>query len=125
MIKGIGLDLQQVDRVQRALENERFQQRVYTQSEQNYLASRGAMRAQSAAGMWAAKEAVLKALGIGIGQAALDEIEIGHDDSGAPVARLCGAALVRQRALGVDRVFVSITHDGGFAAAMCVTENLQ
>ena len=122
MIKGLGLDLQQVSRVERAMENPGFVQRVFTRREQAYLDSRGAMRAQSAAGLFSAKEAALKALGTGIGKTGLSEVEITHDLLGAPQAVLTGEALQRLNALGACRMLVSITHDGGFAAAVCIAE---
>ena len=66
-MKGIGIDLCGIDRIETAItRNERFLERWYTQEEQAYIISRGKAGAQSAAAMFAAKEAFLKAVGTGI-----------------------------------------------------------
>lgn len=62
---GVGVDLCSVPRIARAMEREHFMRRVYTQEERAYLKSRGKSAPQSAAAMFAAKEAVAKALGTG------------------------------------------------------------
>lgn len=62
-MRGLGVDLCQVGRIERALQGgDAFLQRFFTAGERDYLASRGQMRAQSAAAMFAAKEAFLKAV---------------------------------------------------------------
>jgi len=72
------------------------------------------------AGRWAAKEAVLKALGLGIGSVPMVEIEILALESGAPDLRLTGAAAAAARSCGVAGWSVSISHDGQFATAIAV-----
>lgn len=123
-MRGLGVDLCQVGRIERALQGgDAFLQRFFTAGERDYLASRGQMRAQSAAAMFAAKEAFLKAVGAGIGGGvALDEIEVIHAPGGAPAYRLTGAAEERMRALGARQAFLSLTHEAGMAAAVCVIE---
>ena len=80
---GVGVDLCAVGRIARAIEKERFVLRVYTEEERAYLEARGAGRAQSAAALFAAKEAVAKALGTGFsGGVAMREISVGHDGAG-------------------------------------------
>ena len=112
-VRGIGLDLCQVDRMRNRLEG-RFLDKYFTEAEAAYIRSRGAQAAESMAGIWAAKEAVLKALGTGIAFP-LREIEIDHTDAGQPTARLHG----RAQELG-GSFLVSITHEGGMAAAVAV-----
>lgn len=112
-VRGIGLDLCQVDRMRKHLED-RFMEKFLTGQEAAYVRSRGAQAAESLAGIWAAKEAVLKALGTGI-VFPLQEIEICHTDSGQPTIQLHG----RAAALG-GSFLVSITHDGGMAAAVAL-----
>ena len=63
MIKGIGCDIIDVSRMERAMEKERFLEKVFTPNERELIKNGGS--AQSAAGMWAAKEAVSKAFGTG------------------------------------------------------------
>ncbi len=118
-MRGLGIDLCDVRRIERALENPRFLERYYTQEERAYLRQRGQAAACSAAAMFAAKEAFLKALGLGIGSVALCEIGVSHEPGGAPAYRLTGEALQR---LGGGRAYLSLTHEAGMAAAVCVIE---
>ena len=76
MINGIGLDLCGIDRMEALVKDGRFLEKYYTPSERAYIAGRGQMAAASAAGMFAAKEAFLKAAGTGLAGAALNEIEV-------------------------------------------------
>jgi holo-[acyl-carrier protein] synthase len=83
----------------------------------------GAARATHLAGLFAAKEAALKALGTGWARGlAFRQIEVARDGHGAPGLRFHDAAADRARALGVARALLSITHDGGVAAAVVVLE---
>jgi len=75
---------------------------------------------QNAAGLWAAKEAISKALGSGIGELLrFHEIEISKDGRGAPSFTLLGGAAERFPLLSSS---LSIAHDGGFAIAVAVLE---
>lgn len=120
---GIGVDLCSVARIERAIGRAHFYERVFTERERAYLAPRGRVRAQSAAAMFAAKEAVSKALGTGMsGGVFFDQIEVTHDAQGAPGVRLSGAALERLYAAGGGRVLLSLSHEGDTAIAFAVIE---
>lgn len=122
-LAGIGVDLCSVVRMQKALARESFMRRVYTQRERDYLASRGKGSAQSAAAMFAAKEAVAKALGTGMsGGVCFEQIEVTHDAKGAPSVCLWGAALERLHGVGGGRVLLSLSHEGEMAIAFAVIE---
>ncbi|HHU77682.1 MAG: holo-ACP synthase [Caldicoprobacterales bacterium] len=121
MILGIGLDMIETARVKKSLKNPRFIDKVYTSEEQKYLSSRNG-NAQSAAGIFAAKEAVSKALGTGFGAVRWKEIEILRNGRGKPYARLHGAALKRMKDMGGRHVHVSITHLKELAAAQAIIE---
>ena len=123
-MRGLGIDLCEVGRIERELKRgDAFLRRFFTNSERAYIASRGQMGAQSAAAMFAAKEAFLKAVGTGIGGGiALDGIAVEHLPGGAPVYRMTGAAQARLGELGAERAFLSLTHEAGMAAAVCVIE---
>lgn len=114
-VLGLGLDLCEISRMEALLADDRFLNRYFTQVEIDYIHSRGAFAAHSMAGIWAAKEAVLKAAGTGIA-CSLKDVEIDHNELGAPVCRLLGAA--RETVTGECQV--SITHEGGMAAAVCL-----
>lgn len=121
MIIGIGLDLIEVPRIKKALENRRFMAKVYSSKEQEYLLKHK-LNPQSAAGIFAAKEAVAKALGTGLGTIAWTDIEILKKDSGSPYVRLKGSAREKLKDLGGVNVLVSITHLKDLAAAQAVIE---
>lgn len=114
-VLGVGLDLCEISRMEKLLEDERFQTRCFTEQEAAYIQSRGAVAAASMAGIWAAKEAVLKAAGTGI-CCSLTDIEIIHDELGAPACCLHGEA---EKQLA-GSYMLSITHEGGMAAAVCI-----
>ncbi len=120
MIRGLGIDLCGIARIEKVItERPRFLERVYTPAERARIAERGA---QTAAGYFAAKEAVAKALGTGFVGFGFGDISIEPDEQGKPVATLTGGALARLLAVGGASVYVSITHEGGTAAAVAIIE---
>ena len=123
-MKGVGIDLCSISRIEKTIKtNDRFLQRCYTEAERAYVAQRGQMGAHSAAAMYAAKEAFLKAVGLGIGRGIrLDEIGVGHDLNGAPFYALSGAALEKLHDMGANQAFLSLSHEADMAAAVCVIE---
>lgn len=123
-MKGIGIDLCEIARIERAIERtDGFLKRFYAQEECEYVQSRGRAGAQSAAAMFAAKEAFLKAVGAGIGGGiGMHEICILHDETGAPRYDLRGGALKKLHALGAEAALLSLSHEAGMAAAVCVIE---
>ncbi len=124
MILGVGLDVVETKRVARALEahGRRFEQRIYTPTELADCAERGD-RIQALAARFAAKEALLKALGIGFAAGlSLTEIEVTKADDGQTVLRLGPRVAARAGERGVRRVHLSISHQPGLAAAVVVLE---
>lgn len=115
-IRGIGLDLCSIPRMAEMLTHAHFLDRTFTPQEQAYIRSRGAMGTDSAAAMWCAKEAACKAFGLGI-TLPLTEIEILHNDCGAPFYVLHGQA---KQLLQGGQLLLSISHEEDTAAAMCV-----
>ena len=117
MIRGIGIDLCEISRMEEAIHRPHFVERIFSAEEQAYLNTKGSGAPQTAAGLYAAKEAFLKALGTGIDRLSLREIEVIHSDKGAPAYRLNGPyADLACTAL------LSITHEAGVAAAVCVLQ---
>lgn len=115
MARGIGIDLLEVDRLGRALERyPRLAERVFTAAEREYAESRR-RPAMHLAARFAAKEAVVKALGLS-GGFGLKEIEIVAGEP--PTVRLSGRAA--EAAEGQD-VQVSLTHSRDFAAAVAIS----
>ena len=123
-MNGLGIDLCEISRIEAAIaKNDRFLERWYTQQEQDYIRSRGKAGAQSAAAMFAAKEAFLKAVGTGIGRGiAMTDIAVHHDELGAPQYALTGEAEKKMGEMGANRAWLSLSHESGMAAAVCVIE---
>lgn len=117
-VLGIGTDLCAVRRMEALLEDERFLKRWFTPEEADYIRGKGRSGAQSMAGIFAAKEALLKALGTGI-DTDLREIGVAHTAAGAPYYVFDGSMTERTAGL---RTHLSITHEEGMAAAFCVIE---
>ncbi len=112
----VGIDLLDIDRLERALERRpRLAERLFTDSELAYAAAR-ARPGQHLAARFCAKEAVAKALGLEAWSFREVEVVAGE---GPPRVRLSGAAAERAAALGVE-VAVSLTHSGGHAAAVAI-----
>ena len=86
-IVGIGTDIIEVDRIKKALENEKFKNKFLNENEIEDLKKRNA-QLETYAGRFAAKEAIVKALGTGFGKVSASEIEIMNDQLGKPVVKL-------------------------------------
>ena len=121
MILGTGIDIIEVERVKRAAAKEGFMERVFTETERQRLKS-GNNDPQRIAGAFAAKEAVAKALGTGIGIVEWKEIEINHDERGRPLAMLSGKALKLMKSMDGRMLHVSVSHIRDIAAAQAILE---
>ena len=116
MIVGIGTDIVSIGRVQRAYERESFRNRVYTQKEQLWIGAKSFRAADN----WAAKEAVVKALGTGFNGIAPAQVEVLRDDMGKPYVRLLGRAKDRAGELGVTACHVTISNEREYAVAFVI-----
>jgi holo-[acyl-carrier protein] synthase len=118
-----GTDIADVGRVENSIKtNARFAAKVFTGAEIEYCESRSAGKYESYAARFAAKEAFLKAIGIGLfAGAALTEIEILNDRvTGEPALRLSGNAAGLYRQKGGASLSVSLSHTAGLALATVV-----
>jgi holo-[acyl-carrier protein] synthase len=115
MAPGVGIDLLEIDRLERALQRHpRLAERVFTEAERDYAAAR-ARPARHLAARFAAKEAVVKALGLK-GGFGLREVEVIAGEP--PTVRLSGRAAEAATDRGIE---ISLTHSRDFAAAVAVT----
>jgi holo-[acyl-carrier protein] synthase len=119
---GLGADVCSVDRMRASLvRTPRVRDRVFTEAERSYCdgcrdpASRYAAR-------FAAKEAVLKAMAVGLGACRLRDIEVVRDGGGAPTLVLHDRAAELAADRGIRTWRVSLSHDGGVAFAVAVAE---
>lgn len=113
-----GVDMLEIERLREAMENhgERFLNRVFTSRELD----ENIRKVESLAGRFAAKEAVAKAFGSGIGDVAWKEIEILRAESGQPLLVLHGAAKSKAEAMRIVNWSMSISHTEGHAIAFVV-----
>ncbi len=113
-----GVDLIEIARIEEvvARHGKHYLERIFTPAELEYCGK----RIESLAGRFAAKEAVSKALGTGIGDVAWKEIEILGDEQNAPTLRLYGAAENRAKELGLINWSVSISHSQSHSVAFVV-----
>jgi holo-[acyl-carrier protein] synthase len=118
MILRTGVDLIEISRVSEVIarHGKHYLERIYTFAELEQCGK----NVESLAGRFAAKEAVAKALGTGIGVVAWKEIEILGDEQNAPVLHLLGAAQQISNRLGLMEWSVSISHSLSHAAAIAV-----
>lgn len=108
-----GVDIVEVSRIQRLMENTAFLDSVFTDAERNRIGR----NAQRAAGCFAAKEAASKALGTGIRGFSFKDVEISHDSLGAPYIILHGEA---KKILGERNMSLSISHETHYAVAFVI-----
>ena len=115
---GLGLDAVDVERFRRLLERRPgILERMFSAAERGDLAGR-ADPVPGLAARFAAKEAAMKALRVGLFAVGLAELEVRRDPSGAPRLVLSGRAAHRAEALGVATLEVSLTHTDNLAAAV-------
>lgn len=124
MIKGIGTDIIQVSRLERTITNNpRFVDKVFTPNEIAYCESR-ASKYQSYAARFAAKEAVMKAIGTGWdGKINWADIEVVSDELGKPELVLHNASLEYVREHGIDVLHLSLSHEKDYAIAYVILES--
>lgn len=114
---GLGTDLVEVSEIRAALgRRPGLRHRLFTDAEWDY-AHRHRDPMPHLAARFAAKEAVMKSLGRGIGSMGFNEIEVRHRDGGAPAVSLAGRAADAARDAGVDRFEISLTHTRTMAQA--------
>ncbi|MCR9245556.1 MAG: holo-ACP synthase [bacterium] len=124
MIAGIGVDTVEIERIEALWRrgSERFLARVYTAGERDYCLARH-RPGESLAARFCAKEAVMKCLGTGwTAGLTFRSIEVERASDGQVTVRLHGAAAERAQKLGVQRVHLSLTHDGNVATAFAIAE---
>ena len=110
VVVAIGTDLVDIDRMRAVIERQpNFVDRVFTEVEREYCLRRRDP-AERFAARFAAKEAVLKALGTGLGGADFDDIEVRRRDTGEPVLRITGRAAERASELGIEEWLITMSH---------------
>ena len=121
MIIGTGIDIIEINRVEKAVSKAGFREKVFSEAEQEYCDGRGKQGRASYAGRWAAKEAICKAIGCGISGGRLNELEIIPTTDGRPVVKLGEDWKLLLPAEA--KIHITISHSRDYAIAQCVIEN--
>ena len=127
MITGLGVDIVEIDRMRDALARRpRMKERLFSEEERAYCEKRAKPEVHYAL-RFAAKEAVLKALGTGFAGMRFTDVEVVREANGRPVPRLSGAAAQRAAELGVIEMHLSLsfTHTTAVASAVAITEEAR
>ena len=120
MIVGIGNDIIEIERVEKAILKEGFKNKVYTQKELENIEKRG-NRTETYAGIFSAKEAISKAIGTGVREFSLTDLEILNDDLGKPYVvvseKLDKILKIKKEDYQIE---ISISHSRKYATAMAI-----
>lgn len=119
-MKAIGVDIVETTRIEAMVSRygNRFLDRIFTRQEQAYCQG----RIPSLAARWAAKEAMSKAFGTGIGEIAFKDIEVCNNTQGRPEIVLHGPARQMAQLLGFTQIALSLSHAKAYAVAFVVAE---
>ena len=120
MIVGIGNDIIEIERIEKAISKESFKNKVYTQRELENIKKRG-NRAETYAGVFSAKEAISKAIGTGVREFSLTNLEILNDDLGKPYVVVSEKLdkIIKSKKENYQ-IEISISHSKKYATAMAV-----
>ena len=126
-ITGLGVDIVEIARMRDALTRRpRMKERLFSEAEREYCEGRNKPEIHYAM-RFAAKEAVLKALGTGFSGMRFRDVEVVRDERGKPVPHLTGRAAEVAEAAGVVEVHLSLsfTHENAVASAVAITERMR
>ena len=120
MIVGIGNDIIEIERIEKAISKEGFKNKIYTQRELKNIEKRG-NRTETYAGIFSAKEAISKAIGTGVREFSLTDLEILNDDLGKPYVvvseKLDKILKTKKENYQIE---ISISHSKKYATAMAI-----
>ncbi|MEJ6472381.1 holo-ACP synthase [Fusobacterium animalis] len=120
MIVGIGNDIIEIERIEKAISKEGFKDKIYTQRELENIKKRG-NRAETYAGVFSAKEAISKAIGTGVREFSLTDLEILNDDLGKPYVVVSEKLDKIIKSKKEDyQIEISISHSKKYATAMAI-----
>ena len=120
MIVGIGNDIIEIERIEKAISKEGFKNKMYTQRELENIEKRG-NRTETYAGIFSAKEAISKAIGTGVREFSLTDLEILNDDLGKPyvvVSEKLDKILRNKKE--TYQIEISISHSKKYSTAMAI-----
>lgn len=117
-ILGLGTDIVEINRIEKAItKNDKFLSKVFTEKEISYCEKKGVTKFQSYAGRFCAKEAIAKAMGTGVREFELVDIEIQNDDLGKPFALFKGSLVDY---FSSKELVITISHCKEYATATAI-----
>ena len=120
MIVGIGNDIIEIERIEKAISKEGFKNKIYTLRELKNIEKRG-NRTETYAGIFSAKEAISKAIGTGVREFSLTDLEILNDDLGKPYVVVSEKLDKILKTKKEDyQIEISISHSRKYATAMAI-----
>ena len=120
MIIGIGNDIIEIEGIEKAISKEGFKNKIYSQRELENIQKRG-NRTETYAGIFSAKEAISKAIGTGVREFSLTDLEILNDDLGKPYVVVSEKLDKILRNKKEDyQIEISISHSKKYAIAMAI-----
>ena len=120
MIVGIGNDIIEIERIEKAISKEGFKNKIYTQKELENIKKRGD-RVETYAGIFSAKEAISKAIGTGVREFSLTDLEILNDDLGKPYVVVSKKLDKIIKSKKEDyQIEISISHSKKYVIAMAI-----
>lgn len=117
---GVGTDIIEIERIQKAI-SDSFLNKCFTEAERAYFQSRN-MRTETIAGNFAAKEAIVKALGTGIGRVGWKDVSVLRNEAGQPHVIFSESIAAWLDGIGAGTVHISISHCRSLAIAFCAIE---
>jgi len=126
LIIGCGIDLVKIERIEKIIKKwgDNFTSRVFTLLEREYCEKKKGNKYQSYAGRFAAKEALLKSLGLGLRGVNWKEIEIENNELGQSIIETSGKLKKIASEKGVSKYFITISHTKDYAIAQVILEGL-
>ena len=120
MIVGIGNDIIEIERIEKAISKEGFKNKIYSQRELENIEKRG-NRTETYAGIFSAKEAISKAIGTGVREFSLTDLEILNDDLGKPYVAVSEKLdkIIKDKKEDYQ-IEISISHSKKYAIAMAI-----
>ena len=120
MIVGIGNDIIEIERIEKAISKEGFKNKIYTERELENIEKRG-NRTETYAGIFSAKEAISKAIGTGVREFSLTDLEILNDNLGKPYVVVSEKLDKILKTKKEDyQIEISISHSRKYATAMAI-----
>lgn len=123
MVIGTGVDIVKISRIENIIKNKRdiFYNKIFTSDEIKYIETKN-HNTQTISGLFAAKEAISKLLGTGIGKVNWKDIEIIHNKFSKPCVKLYGEGENMAKKLGINTIHLSISHEKDYAIAFAIGE---